>query len=68
MAARATMVTRESFRASARTATHTRREPSLSSARLARMNPTSRSMRNPSRVVGMDEKKAPERVLCVGAN
>ena len=41
MTAKATMVTSESFRANARTATHTRREPNLSSARLARPNPRS---------------------------
>ena len=58
------MVRRASFRASARTATHTRRDPSLRSvrlARVARLNPMiGRSMRNPLRAVVRHEK-SPER-------
>ena len=51
------MVRRASFRANARTATHTRRDPSLRSVRLARLNPMiGRSMRNPLRVVDRHEK------------
>ena len=60
------MVRRASFRASARTATHTRRDPSFRSVRLARLtrlNPMiGRSMRNPLRVVD-GRKKAPQKTV-----